>query len=147
MADKSTSGFSADERAAMKQRAAELRAEEKRGKTRAAGLADVTKVLEGLPDEDRVLAQRFHDLVTEVAPELDPKTWYGFPAYATGGKVVTFFKPASKFTSRYASIGFEEAAQLDDGPLWVTSYAIIAWDDTVEKTLRRAVRTAAGLGG
>ncbi|WES63536.1 DUF1801 domain-containing protein [Microbacter sp. GSS18] len=144
MAEDSRGGFSADEKAAMKQRAAELRAEEKRGRNRAAGLADVEKTIAGLPPEDQALAEHLHELVTEVAPDLDPKTWYGFPAYARDGKVVVFFKPASKFKSRYASVGFEEAANLDDGALWVTSYAIVGWDAAVEKTLRDQVARAAG---
>ncbi|GAA1466808.1 iron chaperone [Microbacterium thalassium] len=143
MAKESSGGFSADEKAAMKQRAAELRAEEKRGKDRAAGLAAVEEAIAALPADDKDLAERLHALVTEVAPDLDPKTWYGFPAYARTGKVVVFFKPASKFKSRYASVGFEEAANLDDGPLWVTSYAIVGWDDAVEKTLRDQVARAA----
>lgn len=143
MAKESSGGFSADEKAAMKQRAAELRAEEKRGKDRAAGLAAVEEAIAALPADDKDLAERLHALVTEVAPDLDPKTWYGFPAYARAGKVVVFFKPASKFKSRYASVGFEEAANLDDGPLWVTSYAIVGWDDAVEKTLRDQVARAA----
>lgn len=143
MAEDSRGGFSAEEKAAMKQRAAELRAEEKRGKDRAAGSAAVEEAIGALPPDDKDLAERLHALVTEVAPELDPKTWYGFPAYARQGKVVVFFKPASKFKSRYASVGFEEAANLDDGPLWVTSYAIVGWDDAVEKTLREQVARAA----
>jgi len=143
MAKESSAGFSADEKAAMKQRAAELRAEEKRGKDRAAGLAAVHEAIAALPDDDKHLAERLHALVTEVAPDLDPKTWYGFPAYARTGKVVVFFKPASKFTSRDASVGFEEAANLDDGLLWVTSYAIVGWDDAVEKTLREQIARAA----
>ncbi len=143
MAKESSGGFSADEKAAMKQRAAELRAEEKRGKDRAAGLAAVEEAIAALPADDKDLAERLHALVTEVAPDLDPKTWYGFPAYARTGKVVVFFKPASKFKSRYASVGFEEAANLDDGPLWVTSYAIIGWDDAVDHTLRDQVARAA----
>jgi uncharacterized protein YdhG (YjbR/CyaY superfamily) len=144
MAEKST-GLSADERAAVKQRAAELRAEEKAGKNRAAGEAAVREAIAAMPDADRVLAEGVDRIVAEVAPHLVPKTWYGFPSYATDdGKVVVFFKAASKFTTRYATLGFEDAAQLDDGDLWVTSFALISLTPETEKTIAAHVRKAAG---
>ncbi|MFI2753454.1 hypothetical protein ACGIF2_08470 [Cellulomonas sp. P22] len=144
MAEK-TAGLSKDERDAVKQRAAELRAEEKAGKTRAAGEKAVREAIAALPDPDRELAEGIDRIVTEVAPHLVPKTWYGFPSYADeDGKIVVFFKPASKFTSRYATLGFEESAQLDDGDMWVTSFALLALTPETEKTIAEHVRKAAG---
>ena len=144
MADK-TPGLSKEERDAVKQRAAELRAQEKAGKSRAAGELAVREAIAAMPDEDRILAEGIDRIVSEVAPQLVPKTWYGFPSYATEeGKIVVFFKAASKFTSRYATLGFEEAAQLDDGDLWVTSFAVIALTPTTEKTIAEYIRKAAG---
>ncbi|MGZ0711952.1 hypothetical protein ACWPKO_26805 (plasmid) [Coraliomargarita sp. W4R53] len=138
-------GLSNDERDAVKQRAAELRAEAKAGKTRATGEQAVREAIAALPDEDRLLAEGVDRIVAEVAPQLFPKTWYGFPSYADeNGKVVIFFKAASKFTSRYATLGFEESAQLDDGDLWVTSFALLALTPETEKTIAEYVRKAAG---
>ena len=144
MAEK-TAGLSKDERDAVKQRAAELRAEEKAGKTRAAGEKAVRDAIAAMPEADRILAEGIDRIVAEVAPQLMPKTWYGFPSYADeNGKVVVFFKAASKFTTRYATLGFEESAQLDDGDLWVTSFAILALTPETEKTIAAHVRKAAG---
>lgn len=144
MAEKTT-GLSKEEREAVKQRAAELRAEEKAGKNRAAGDAAIQKAIAEMTDEDRVLAGGIDRIVKEVAPQLMPKTWYGFPAYTDAdGKVVVFFKAASKFTTRYATLGFEEAAKLDDGDLWVTSFALISLTPETEKTIADYVRRAAG---
>lgn len=144
MAEKTT-GLSKDERDAVKQRAAELRAEEKAGKNRAAGDAAIQKAIAEMTDEDRVLAEGIDRIVKEVAPQLMPKTWYGFPAYTDAdGKVVVFFKAASKFTTRYATLGFEEAARLDDGDLWVTSFALVNLTPATEKTIAEYVRQAAG---
>ena len=98
-----------------------------------------------MPADDQVLAQGIHRIVGEVAPHLMPKTWYGFPAYTdAAGKVVVFFKAAAKYESRYATLGFEEAAQLDDGAMWVTSFALTAWTDEVEQQITDLVRRAAG---
>ena len=144
MAEK-TAGLSKEERDAVKQRAAELRAEEKAGKTRAAGEKAVREAIAALPDEDRILAAGIDRIVAEVAPQLTPKTWYGFPAYADDdGKIVVFFKAASKYTTRYATLGFEEAAQLDDGDLWVTSFAVLALTPETERTITEHIRKAAG---
>ncbi len=144
MAEK-TAGLSQEEKDAVKQRAAELRAEQKAGKTRAAGEKAVRDAIAAMPDDDRVLAEGIDRIVSEVAPHLFPKTWYGFPAYATEeGKIVVFFKAASKFTTRYATLGFEEAAQLDDGDLWVTSFALLALTPETEKTIAAHIRKAAG---
>ena len=101
-----------------------------------------------MEEPDRVLAEGIHRIVTTEAPHLMPKTWYGFPAYADeNGKVVVFFKAASKFTTGYATLGFEEAAQLDEGDLWATSYAIISLTPDVERTIAARVRKAAGVAG
>ncbi len=144
MAEK-TAGLSKEEREAVKQRAAELRAQEKAGKSRAAGEQAVREAIAALPEPDRVLAEGIDRIVTEVAPHLVPKTWYGFPSYADAdGKVVVFFKAASKFDSRYATLGFEENARLDDGDLWVTSFALKALTPETEKTITEYVRRAAG---
>lgn len=146
MAEKTT-GFSADERAAMKQRAAELRADAKAAKGAAKKEADRQGVLDaiaGLSGTDRVLAERLHEIVTEVAPQLEPKTWYGFPAYGRDGKAVCFFKSAAKFKTRYATIGFNDGAQLDDGALWPVEYAILEFTPDVEKHVREIVARAAG---
>lgn len=144
MAEK-TAGLSQEERDAVKQRAAELRAEEKAGKNRAAGERALREAIAELPDDDRALAEGIDRIVTAVAPHLLPKTWYGFPAYTdAGGKVVVFFKPASKYTSRYATLGFEESAQLDDGDLWVTSFAVLALTPKTEKVITEHIRKAAG---
>ena len=144
MAEKST-GLSAEERAAVKQRAAELRAQEKAGKSRDAGEAAIRDAIAEMTEPDRVLAEGIHRIVSEVAPQLMPKTWYGFPAYTDAdGKVVVFFKAASKYTTRYATLGFEEASQLDDGDLWVTSFALIALTPETEKTVAAHIRRAAG---
>ena len=144
MAEKAA-GLSKEERQAVKQRAAELRAQEKAGKSRVAGEQAVREAIAALPDNDRVLAEGIDRIVSEVAPQLVPRTWYGFPSYADDdGKIVVFFKAASKYTTRYSTLGFEEAAQLDDGDLWVTSFAVLALTPDTEKTIAEYVRRAAG---
>ena len=141
----STAGLSKEEREAVKQRVAELRAQEKAGKSRAAGEQAVREAIAAMPDDDRNLAEGIDRIVKEVAPHLVPKTWYGFPSYADeDGKIVVFFKAASKYTTRYATLGFEEAAQLDDGDLWVTSFALKALTPETEKTIAEHIRRAAG---
>jgi uncharacterized protein YdhG (YjbR/CyaY superfamily) len=136
-------GFTAEERAAMKERAAELRAEGKKGGKKADGLEELlTKIAEMAPS-DRALAERVHVVVTANAPELSPKTWYGMPAYANeDGKVVVFFQDAGKFKYRYSTLGFQEAANLDDGDLWPVSYALTNWSPAVEKRVAALVRAA-----
>lgn len=144
MAEK-TAGLSKQERDAVTQRSAELRAQEKAGAARAAGEAAVREAIAALPDDDRTLAEGFVRIVADVAPQLVPKTWYGFPSFADEtGKLIVFFKPASKFTTRYATLGFEEGAQLDDGDMWVTSFALLALTPQTEKTVAEYVRKAAG---
>ena len=136
-------GFSAAERAAMKERAAELRAEGKQGAKKADGLQELlAKIAEMAPD-DRALAERVHVTVTANAPELTPKTWYGMPAYANAdGKVVVFFQDSGKFKYRYSTLGFQDAANLDDGNLWPVSYALKKWSAVVEKQVAELVKAA-----
>src|SRR5436309_2159796 len=136
-------GFSADERAAMKGRAAELRAEGKKGAKKADGLQAVLDSIATMAPEDRALAERVHVTVTGTAPELSPKTWYGMPAYADAdGKVVVFFQDSGKFKYRYSTLGFQDAANLDDGDLWPVSYALQKWSPAVEKKVVELVKAA-----
>src|SRR5947207_888808 len=136
-------GFSAEERAAMKQRAAELRAEGKKGAKKADGLQAVLDAIAEMAPADRALAERVHVTVTATAPELSPKTWYGMPAYANAdGKVVVFFQDSGKFKYRYSTLGFQEAANLDDGDLWPVSYALQKWSPGVEKKIVELVKAA-----
>ena len=136
-------GFSAEERAAMKERAAELRAEGKKGDKKVVGLQAVLDRIAEMAPEDRALAERVHVTVTATAPELSPKTWYGMPAYANAdGKVVVFFQDAGKFSYRYSTLGFQESANLDDGDLWPVSYALQKWSPAVEKQVVKLVKAA-----
>ncbi len=136
-------GFSAEERAAMKQRAAELRAEGRKGAKKADGLQEVLDRIAEMAPQDRALAERVHVTVTDTAPELSPKTWYGMPAYANaGGKIVVFFQDSGKFNYRYSTLGFQDAANLDDGDLWPVSYALTKWTPVVEKKVVELVRAA-----
>ena len=136
-------GFSAQERAAMKERAAELRAEGKKGAKKADGLQAVLDSIASMTPEDRALAERVHVAVTTAAPGLSPKTWYGMPAYADAdGKVVVFFQNAGKFNYRYSTLGFQEAANLDDGDMWPSSYALMRWSPVVEKKVVALVKAA-----
>ena len=146
MAKTDTSGgLSAEERDAVKQRAKELREQEKAGKNRAAGEQAVLDAIAEMEPDDRVLAEGLHKVVTEVAPDLVPKTYYGMPAYANAeGKIVVFIQAASKFKTRYATIGFEDRAALDDGDLWPIGFAVRNWTPAVEKKLTELVRTAVG---
>jgi uncharacterized protein YdhG (YjbR/CyaY superfamily) len=132
-------GFSTEERAAMKRRAAELRAEAKK----ADGLQALLDSIAQMAPEDRALAERVHGTVTAAAPELFPKTWYGMPAYANAeGKVVVFFQDSGKFKYRYSTLGFQDTANLDDGDLWPASYALQQWSLTVEKKVAGLVKAA-----
>jgi len=136
-------GFSAEERAAMKERAAELRAEGKQGAKKADGLQDLLAKIEEMAPNDRALAERVHVTVTANAPQLSPKTWYGMPAYANAdGKVVVFFQDAGKFKYRYSTLGFQDAATLDDGDLWPVAYALTKWTPAVEKKVAALVKAA-----
>jgi len=136
-------GFTAEERAAMKERAAELRAEGKKGAKKADGLQAVLDRIAEMAPEDRALAERVHATVTATAPELLPKTWYGMPAYANSdGKVVVFFQDSGKFNYRYSTLGFQDTAKLDEGDMWPVSYALRSWSPAVEKKVVELVRAA-----
>jgi uncharacterized protein YdhG (YjbR/CyaY superfamily) len=135
-------GFTKDERDAMKERAKELKAEARRGKKQADDEAAVLKQIAEMPKEDRVLAERIHAIVKENAPELAPKTWYGQPAYARDGKVVCFFQAADKFKTRYATFGFQEAANLDEGGMWPTSWALTTLTAKDEALLAELMKKA-----
>lgn len=136
-------GFSAQEREAMKERAAELRAEGRKGAKKAEGLQAVLGKIEEMAPADRALAERVHVTVTTTAPELTAKTWYGMPAYANAdGKIVVFFQDAAKFDYRYATLGFQDQAHLDEGDMWPTAYALQHWSPEVEKRVVALVRTA-----
>jgi uncharacterized protein YdhG (YjbR/CyaY superfamily) len=138
-----TEGFTDAERAAMKQRAAELRAEGKKGAAKADGLQAVLDAIAKMPPEDRAVAERVHATVTAAAPELSPKTWYGMPAYVNEeGKVVVTFKHSGKFNSRYSTLEFQDAANLDEGELWPVSFALPTWSPAVEQTVARLVKAA-----
>jgi uncharacterized protein YdhG (YjbR/CyaY superfamily) len=139
---KAASGFSAEERAAMKARAQELKAEERASKNRAEGERELLAAIAAMKESDRTMAERLHAIVTASAPDLWSKTWYGMPAYAKDGKVVCFFKSAGKFNSRYATFGFEEAANLDQGAMWPTSFALQELTAADEKKIGALVKKA-----
>ena len=141
---KSTKLFSDDEMSAMKEAAKERKAAARRGQDEAAGEADALAKIAEMPAPDRAMAERIHAIVKASAPGLAAKTWYGMPAYAKNGKLVCFFKAADKFKSRYATFGFEEAAQLDDGTMWATSYALTKLTAADEKKIGELVKKAAG---
>jgi uncharacterized protein YdhG (YjbR/CyaY superfamily) len=136
-------GFTAAERAAMKARADELRAEGKKGAKKADGLQAVLDAIAKMAPDDRALAERVHVTITDTAPDLSPKTWYGMPAYANAdGKVVVFFQDSGKFNYRYSTLGFQDAANLDDGDMWPVSYALQKWSPAVEKQVKQLVEAA-----
>ena len=137
-------GFTGDEKAAMRERAKELRAEARRGKDRAAGESDLLEKIAEMPKGDRDMATRLHAIVTKTAPDLMPKTWYGMPAYARDGKIVCFFQSAAKFGARYATFGFNDTAKLDDGTMWPTSFALKKLTAADEKKIAALVKRAAG---
>ena len=127
----------------MKARAAELRAEGRKGAKKADGLQAVLDVIGEMPPEDRAIAERVHVTVTAHAPDLTPKTWYGMPAYANAdGKVVVFLQAAGKFNTRYSTLGFQDAANLDDGDMWAASFALARWSPAVEDQVAALVTAA-----
>ena len=127
----------------MKERAAELRAEGKKGAKKADGLQAVLDRIADMAPDDRALAERLHATVTREAPELAPKTWYGMPAYANDdGKVVVFFQDSAKFNYRYSTLGFQDAANLDEGDCWPVAFALAKWSPTVEKKVVALVKAA-----
>jgi uncharacterized protein YdhG (YjbR/CyaY superfamily) len=139
---KASKGFTPEEKAAMRERARELKAEERANKSKAEGESDVLAKIAEMSGSDRSMAKRLHEIVKSSAPELSPKTWYGMPAYAKDGKIVCFFKPAEKFKSRYATLGFEDAANLDEGGMWVTSFALKKLTAADEKRIAALVKKA-----
>ncbi|GAB2581694.1 DUF1801 domain-containing protein [Streptomyces capparidis] len=140
-------GFTAEERAAMKEHAQERKKAARRG-SRADKAAeaerDVLAKIAEMPDADRVMAERVHAVVTASAPELAPKLWYGMPAYALDGKVVCFFQSAAKFKARYATLGFNDPAKLDEGTMWPTAFALTEVTDKVEARIAALVKQAVG---
>ncbi|MFT4258690.1 iron chaperone [Microbacterium sp.] len=139
----SADGFSEAERAAMKERAAELRAEGRQGAKKADGLEAVLDAIAKMEPADRALAERVHVAVTASAPELTPKTWYGMPAYAnTDGKIVVAFKNSGKFNTRYSTLEFQDAARLDEGDIWPVSFALTTWNAAVERRVSELVRAS-----
>jgi uncharacterized protein YdhG (YjbR/CyaY superfamily) len=140
---KSSKGFTDEEKAAMQERSRELKAESRRDAKAADGERDVLEKIADMPESDRVMAERLHALVKVNAPHLAARTWYGMPAYTKDGKVVCFFKSAEKFKSRYATFGFEEEANIDEGAMWPTSFALTKLTAAGEKKLGELVRKAA----
>lgn len=142
--DKSSQVFSAEERAAMRERVREQKAEARRGADREAGEKELLAKIAEMPEPDRAMAKKIHAIVKASAPTLSPKTWYGMPAYAKDGKVVCFFTPAAKFKERYASFGFNAEANLDEGTMWPTAWAITKLTKSDESTIADLVRKAVG---
>lgn len=138
----SSEGFTAEERAAMKERARELKAEARASKDRSAGEQALLAKIAELEEPDRSLAEQLHAIVKASAPELAPKTWYGMPAYARDGKVVCFITPAQKFGTRYATLGFNDDANLDDGTMWPTAYALTEMTAENEARISALVKKA-----
>ncbi|HET8651830.1 MAG TPA: DUF1801 domain-containing protein [Gaiellaceae bacterium] len=142
-APKSAKGFTDEERAAMKERVQELKAEARANKNKADGESDVLAKISEMPEPDRAMAKRLHAIVKASAPALSPKTWYGMPAYAKDGKVVCYFQSADKFKSRYATFGFNDTANLDEGAMWPTSFALKELTATEEARISALVKKAA----
>ena len=142
--DESSGVFTAEEKAAMKERAAEVKAAAKRGKSREADEANVLEKISELTEPDRSLAQRLHEIITTAAPDLAPKTWYGMPGYAKDGRVLVFFQGADKFKTRYATLGFNDVAKLDDGSMWPNAYALTKLTDADAQKIAELIKRAAG---
>ncbi len=140
-----SAGFTDEEKAAMKERAKELKAEERASKDRAAGESAVLAAIAKMKEPDRSMAKRIHEIVTAAAPSLMPKTWYGMPAYADkDGKVICFFQDAGKFNVRYATFGFQPDAKLDDGNMWPASFALVKLTAAEEAQISKLVKKAVG---
>lgn len=144
MSGSSNTGFSAEERAAMKERARELKAEAKLDAKKADGAKEVAATIAKMPDDDRIIAERVNSIVTKVAPDLIPKLWYGQPAWTKDGNVICFFQSSSKFKTRYCTLGFQEFAALDDGTMWPTSFALAGVSDDDAKVIAALVEKANG---
>lgn len=141
-ANKPSKGFTAEEKAAMKERAQEQKAEARANKSKEEGESDVLAKIADMPEPERAMATRLHELIKASAPSLIPKTWYGMPAYTADGKVVCFFQSAQKFNTRYATLGFNDLAKLDDGALWPTAYALKELTPDVEAQISALVKKA-----
>src|SRR2546427_1299357 len=139
-----TGGFTAEERAAMKARVQELKAEERASKNRAAGERDVLAAIAAMKEPDRAMAKRLHAIIQDRAPDLWPKTWYGMPAYAKDGKVVCFFRDRGKFKERYAMFGFNDSANLDEGAVWPVAFALTKLTAADEAKIGALVKKAVG---
>jgi len=139
----SDQGFTAEEKAAMKERAMELKAAARMDKDRVAGESALLAKIAEMPEPDRSMASRIHEIVKASAPALAPKTWYGMPAYARDGKVVCFFQSGTKFGSRYATLGFNDSATLDEGEMWPVAFAVTALNAAVEAKINAFVKKAA----
>jgi uncharacterized protein YdhG (YjbR/CyaY superfamily) len=144
MSAKKSEGFTAEERAAMRERAKEQKAEARANKDKAEGESALLAKIAEMQEPDRAMAERLHEIVKARAPSLSPKTWYGMPAYAKDGKVVCFFQSAQKFNARYATLGFNNAANLDEGAMWPTSFALKELTDTEEARIGALVERAVG---
>ena len=142
MVPSQTAGFSAEERTAMRERARERKPEARASKSAADGAAAVRAAIAAMPEPDRTLAERVHAVVRGAAPALVPRLWYGMPAYARDGRVLCFFQAASKFNTRYATLGFADPAALDEGTLWPVAYAVTAMTDAEEAAVRSLVTRA-----
>jgi hypothetical protein len=144
--NKTSGGFTAEERAAMKEHGQELKTAARRSPraARADGEADVLAKIAEMAEPDRVMAERLHAIVKASAPALSPRTWYGMPAYAKDGKIVCFFQPAQKFKTRYATLGFNDAANLDEGTMWPTAYALTELTAADEARIGALVKKAVG---
>ncbi len=140
---KKSKGFADDERAAMKERAKELKAEARANKNREEGEKDVQAKIAEMPDSERAIATRLHEIISANAPDLMPKTWYGMPAYANAeGKIVCFYQSAAKFDTRYGTLGFNDSANLDDGNVWAVAYAVKSLTAAEEKKISALVKQA-----
>jgi uncharacterized protein YdhG (YjbR/CyaY superfamily) len=139
-----TERFTDEERAAMKERAREVRASRSSRASRADGEADLLQKISEMQEPDRAMAERVHAIVMASAPDLSPRTWYGMPAYARDGNVVCFFQPAQKFKARYATLGFNDRARLDDGTMWPVAYALTELTAADEARIAELVKKAAG---
>ncbi|HEX7737067.1 MAG TPA: DUF1801 domain-containing protein [Ktedonobacteraceae bacterium] len=140
--NKQSKGFADEERAAMKERAKELKAEARANKNKAEGESEVLAKIAELPEPERAMARRLHEIIKASAPVLSPKTWYGMPAYARDGKIVCFFQSAQKFNTRYATLGFSDTANLDEGAMWPTSFALTELTAAEEARISALVKKA-----
>jgi uncharacterized protein YdhG (YjbR/CyaY superfamily) len=139
---KTSQGFTDEERAAMKNRAQELKAEARASKNKAEGESDVFARIAEMPEPERAMARRLHEIITASAPSLSPRLWYGMPAYARDGKIVCFFQSAQKFKTRYATLGFMDTANLDEGAMWPTSFALTELTAACEARISALVKKA-----